>query len=140
MKFNFLASRGNASGWPPNIDDDYYLRIRRDSTTAELSDTYYYDANRKINYPYPGMQLSLVKTSVYAMDIYLYREVNYYMHGSILFNKLETDEITTYTSEPSVTTIPENAKFWPVLFANVPTPPTSGTFNLQSVNGTLRWV
>jgi cytoskeletal protein CcmA (bactofilin family) len=43
LKFNILGSRGVASGWPPNFDEDYYLRYRRDTTTEDLANTYYYD-------------------------------------------------------------------------------------------------
>jgi hypothetical protein len=138
LKSNILGSRP-ASGWPTYFDEDYYIQFRRDTTTAELSDTYYYYACRRINYPLGEMKLSFVRTSFQEMDVYIYRDHNYAMSGSVLFNKISTTIITTYTNEPVLTTAPDYASFCPMRFATVPTPPATGTYTLQSNNGVLSW-
>jgi hypothetical protein len=50
LEFNILGSRP-ALGWPTYFDDNYYIQFRRDTTTAELGDTYYSYAYRRTNYP-----------------------------------------------------------------------------------------
>jgi hypothetical protein len=139
FKFSVLGSRP-ASGWPPYFDEDYYIQFRRDTTTADLSDTYYYFANRRSNFPCGDMKLNFVRTSFNELDVYLYRDHNYAMSGSILFNKLSTAVIITYNTEPVLTTAPENSSSCPVRCVTVPTPPATGTYTLKSNNGTLSWV
>jgi hypothetical protein len=139
IKFNILGSRGNASGWPIVFDEDYFIRFRRDTTTDDLSNTYYYDCNRKINYPNPPTQLSFVRISFTVMDVYLYRETTYLVLGSILINKISTDIITTYTSESVLSTAPENSKYCPVKYTTIPVPPATGNYTLQSRDGVLSW-
>jgi hypothetical protein len=139
FKFNILGSR-NASGWGTWFDEDYYIQFRRDTTTADLSDTYYYYAHRKSNFPCGDLKLSFVKTSINVMDVYLYRDRGDFMNGSILFNISSNATITTYTNEPVLIEAPENSSFCPVRFMPVPTPPATGTLTLQSVNGALKWV
>jgi hypothetical protein len=85
------------------------------------------------------MKLSFVRTSFNEIDVYIYRDHNYAMSGSTLFNKLSTAVITTYSSEPVLTTAPDNASFCPMRFATVPVPPATGNYTLQSRDGTLSW-
>jgi hypothetical protein len=139
LKFNILGSRGIASSWPPNFDEDYYLRYRRDTTTEDLANTYYYDCYRKSNYNNGGSQLIFVRISNTVMDVYLYREYNYFINGSISFNKLPTDVITTYT-EPVLTTAPDYAFPSPTRLMDIPPPPTTGANTLISDTGNLMWI
>jgi hypothetical protein len=85
------------------------------------------------------MKLSFVRTSFQEMDVYIYRDNNYAMNGSVLFNRISTAIITTYTNEPVLTVAPENSTLCPLRFATVPSPPTTGTFTLQSRDGVLSW-
>jgi hypothetical protein len=140
LRFNILGSRGNVSGWPPNFDEDYYLRYRRDTTTDDLSNTYYYDCYRKPNYINGVSQLIFVRISNTVMDVYLYREYAYFINGTILFNKLPTDIITTYTTEPVLTTAPDYAFPSPLRFMDIPIPPSTGNYTLTSNNGNLSWI
>jgi hypothetical protein len=140
LKFNILGSRGIASGWPPNFDEDYYLRYRRDTTTEDLSNTYYYDCCRKSNYNNEGSQLIFVRISNTVMDVYLYREYSYFINGSISFNKLPTDVITTYTTEPVLTIAPDYAFPSPLRLMDIPPPPTTGAYTLIGDTGKLMWI
>jgi hypothetical protein len=139
FKFNILGSRPT-SGWGTWFDEDYYIQFRRDTTTDDLSNTYYYYANRTSNYPCAAIQLSFVRTLVNELDVYMYRDRNDTMSGSILFNKYTNATITTYTAEPVLTTAPENSYFCPLRFANVPAPPATGNYTLQSRDGVLSWI
>jgi hypothetical protein len=123
LKFNILGSRP-ASGWGTWFDGDYYFQPIRDTLVDDLSNTYYYYANRTSNYPCATLQLSFVRTSLNELDVYMYRDYGDIMNGTILFNKLPAVVITTYSS---------------VRFAMVPSPPTAGNYTLQSRDGTLSW-
>jgi hypothetical protein len=86
------------------------------------------------------MKISFVRTSFNYKDVYLHRDRNYDMSGSVLFNKLSTAVVTTYNTEPAMTTAPENAVFCPVRFATVPSPPLTDNYTLQSRDGIFSWV
>jgi hypothetical protein len=139
FKFSIIGSRP-ASGWRTWFDEEYYIQPRRDTTTAALNDTYYYYANRTSNYPCATLQLCFVRTSLNELDVYMYRDRGDIMSGSIVFNKLPTNIITTYTNEPVLTTAPENSSFCPLRFAIVPSPPATGNYTLQSRDGVLSWI
>jgi hypothetical protein len=57
----------------------------------------------------------------------------------MLFNKFSSDLITTYTTETVLTTDP-GVTFLPQKLGNVPMPPATGQYTLQSNNGVLSWI
>jgi hypothetical protein len=54
----------------------------------------------------------------------------------MLFNKFSSDLITTYQNEAVLTTDP-GVTFLPQKLGNIPTPPTTGAYTLQSRDGVL---
>jgi hypothetical protein len=56
-------------------------------------------------------QLGFIRISTKITDVYFYRETNQWFRGSILFNKYSSDVITTYTTEPVLSTAPDGLTF-----------------------------
>jgi phage FluMu protein gp41 len=132
IKFNILGARGQASGWSPNFDEDYYIRVRYNGAT--VFETPY----RNVNVSFGAMKLGFIRVDNNTTDAYLYRETADTIWGSILFNKYATDVITVFTNSPVLTTDP-GVTFLPERPANIPVPPSTGAFTLKSNNGVLSW-
>jgi hypothetical protein len=132
IKFNIIGARGQASGWSPNFDEDYYIRVRYNGTT--VFETSY----RNVNVSFGAMKLGFVRVDNNTTEAYLYRETADTIWGSILFNKYATDVLTIYNNSPILTEDP-GAVFLPMR-TNIPTPPATGTYTLQSNNGVLSWI
>jgi hypothetical protein len=135
IKFNIIGGMGSGStvGWGANIDEDYYLRYANATLTA------FNNSYRMSRVTTSNAKLKFIRVSSKITDVYFYRETGQYYRGSMLFNKFSSDLITTYTTETVLTTDP-GVTFLPQKLGNVPMPPATGQYTLQSNNGTLSWV
>jgi hypothetical protein len=94
----------------------------------------------RISYVSVGQaKLGFIRVTTQIIDVYLYQEFAQYFRGLILFNKYSSDLITTYTTEPLLESDP-GVTYLSTRTGFIPTPPATGTFTLQSVNGNLLWV
>jgi hypothetical protein len=116
------------------FDEDYYIRYSNQSLTAFNTS---YRMSRVSIY---NAQLGFIRISTKMTDVYFYRETNQWFRGSILFNKYSSDVITTYTTEPVLSTAPDGLTFLPQKLGNIPSPPATGKFTLTSSDGVLSWV
>jgi hypothetical protein len=136
IKFNIIGGMGSEStfGWGSTFDEVHYLRYMRPA----LND--FHPSSYRISYVSVGQaKLGFVRVTAQITDVYLYQELAQYFRGSILFNKYSSDLITTYTTEPLLESDP-GVTYLTTRIGFIPSPPATGTFTLQSVNGSLSWV
>jgi hypothetical protein len=84
-------------------------------------------------------KLGFIGVSIKITNVYFYREIGRRYRGTMLFNKFSSDLITTYQTE-SVLTEDLGVTFLPQKLGNIPVPPATGNYTLQSRGGTLSWV
>jgi hypothetical protein len=135
IKFNIIGGMGSGStlGWGASFDEDYYIRYSNATLTTFNTS---YRMSRVTTY---NAKLGFIRVSAKITDVYFYRETGQWYRGSMLFNKFSTDLITTYQNETALTDDP-GVTFLPQKLGNIPTPPATGNYTLQSNDRLLSWI